>query len=104
VLGWGRGRAGVGVPWRGRVASAWSSAPTRWLLGGARELDGEQYQVQERVEGALVGECGRWDPGLAAEALTGAGGRHCERQERRRVRSAWRGSVLKARGENVLAP
>jgi hypothetical protein len=60
--------------------------------------------VQERVEGALGGECGRWDPGLAAAALTSVGGRHRERQGRRRARSAWRGSVLKARGENVHAP
>jgi hypothetical protein len=60
--------------------------------------------VQERVEGALAGECGRWDPGLAAAALTGAGGRHRERQGCRRARSPWRGSVLKARDENVPAP
>jgi hypothetical protein len=96
------------VPARGArrrpaAVAAEAGAPARWLLGGARERDGEQQQVQERVEGDLVGECGRWDPGLAAAALTGAGGRHRERQGRRRARSAWHDSVLKARGENMPA-
>jgi hypothetical protein len=48
VLGWGRDRAGVGVPRRGRAAPAWSSTAARPLLGGAREQDGEKQQVQER--------------------------------------------------------
>jgi hypothetical protein len=82
----------------------WSLASARWLLGGTRERDGEQQQVQERVEGTLVGECSRWDPGFTVAALIDAGGRHCERQGSRCVRGSWRGSILKASSENVPAP
>jgi hypothetical protein len=41
VLGWGWGRAGIGVLRRGRVAAARSSAPARWQLRGSGEQVGE---------------------------------------------------------------
>jgi hypothetical protein len=103
-LGWGRGAAGRCGPRRQAAAATGALAPERWLLSGTRERDGEQQQVQERVEGALVGECDQWDPGFIAAALTSARGRHCERQGSSSARGAWRDSVLKARGENVPAP
>jgi hypothetical protein len=61
------------------AVAAGAGVPAMWLLGGTRERDGEQRQVQERVEGALVGEIGRSDPRFAVAAPNGADGRHGER-------------------------
>jgi hypothetical protein len=71
--------AGRGGPRRQAAVAAGAGIPARWLLGGARARDGEQQQVQEGVEGALVGEIGRSDPKFAVAALNGADGQHSER-------------------------
>jgi hypothetical protein len=46
VLGWDWGRAGIGVPRRGRVASAWSSAPVSSRPGQQRGRRGATPAVQ----------------------------------------------------------
>jgi hypothetical protein len=70
------------VHWRPVAVAAATASPARWRLGGTRERGGEQQQVHERVEGALVGENGRSDPRFAMAASNGAGGQHGERRKR----------------------
>jgi hypothetical protein len=78
---WKRGCGGGGPRHQAAVAAG-AGIPARWLIGGTHERDSEQQQVQEGVEGALVGEIGRSNPRFAVEALNDADGQHGERQRR----------------------
>jgi hypothetical protein len=71
------------------VVAAGALAPARPLPGGLREQDGEQQQVQERVEGTTVGARGRWNSGsprrssLAPAGCSGRAGRASGHRPRR---------------------
>jgi hypothetical protein len=89
VLGWGRRGCRRGGPLLPTAAAAGALAPARRLPGGLREQDGEQQQVQERVEGTTVGARGRWNSGsprrssLAPAGGSGRGGRASGHRPRR---------------------